>query len=231
GLAVNFSEENFLGRGQSLALGFNTSDGSQSLNFSFTEPAFLRRDLALGLSTYYAVNQDDDSEAEAITYGAGVSLAFPLSENSRLRVFYNYDHDEVTGYDGDDSDILVAEPEEADTSRVGFTYSFDNRDTGLNPNAGIALSFTGEYAGLGGDTEFLRSRVRAIGETRVAREEVTLRATFEGGAIQALDDGTRLANRFRMNSRQMRGFESGGMGPRDTGATNDNGLGGNYFAV
>ena len=232
GLAVNFSETNFLGRGQSLAVGFNTADGSQSLNFSFTEPAFLRRDLAFGLSAYYAVNQDSDSDAEAITYGVGTSFAFPLSENSRLRLFYNYDHDEVAGYDAaDDSPILFAEPEEADTSRVGFTYSFDNRDTGLNPNAGIALSFTGEYAGLGGDTEFVRTRVRAIGETRVAREEVTLRATFEGGAIQALDDGTRLANRFRMNSRQMRGFESGGLGPRDTGATNDNGLGGNYFAV
>lgn len=231
GLAVNFSEENFLGRGQSLAVGFNTSDGSQSLSFSFTEPAFLRRDLAFGASAYYAVNQDDDSDAEAITYGVGTSLAFPLSENSRLRLFYNYDHDEVTGYDSDDSDILVAEPSEADTSRAGFTYSFDNRDTGLNPNAGVAFAFTGEYAGLGGDTEFVRAQVRAVAETRVAREEVTLRATFEGGAINALDDGTRLSNRFRMNSRQMRGFESGGLGPRDTGATNDNGLGGNYFAV
>lgn len=232
GLAVNFSETNFLGRGQSLAVGFNTSDGSQSLNFSFTEPAFLRRDLALGVSAYYAVNQDDDSEAEAITYGLGTSLAFPLSENSRLRLFYNYDHDEITGYDAaEDSAILVAEPEEADTSRVGFTYSFDNRDTGLNPNAGVAFSFTGEYAGLGGDTEFIRSTVRAIGETRVAREEVTLRATFEGGAINALDDGTRLSNRFRTNSRQMRGFESSGIGPRDTGANNENGLGGNFFAV
>ncbi|WP_461425657.1 outer membrane protein assembly factor BamA [Gymnodinialimonas sp.] len=233
GLAVNFSEQNFLGRGQAIAVGFNTTDGSQSLNFSFTEPAFLRRDLALGLSAYYAVNQEDDSEAETITYGVGTSIAFPISENSRLRLFYNYDHDEVSGLDpAEDSAILINEPPEADTSRAGFTYSFDNRDTGLNPNAGVAFAFTGEYAGLGGDTEFVRARVRAIAETRVAREEVTLRATFEGGAITALDDdGTRLANRFSLNSRQMRGFESRGLGPRDTGANNRNSLGGNYFAV
>lgn len=233
GLAVNFSEENFLGRGQALAVGFNTTSGSQSLNFAFTEPAFLRRDLALGLSAYYAVNNADDSEAEAITYGAGTSVAFPLSENSRLRLFYNYDHDEVTGYDTDDSDILTREAEEADTSRIGFTYSFDNRSTGLNPNAGVFFAFTGDYAGLGGDTEFVRAQIRAIAETRVAREEVTLRASFEGGAINALDDGTRLANRFSLNSRQMRGFESRGLGPRDTtpGADNENALGGNYFAV
>ncbi|MBY4892304.1 outer membrane protein assembly factor BamA [Rhodobacteraceae bacterium N5(2021)] len=236
GLAVDFSEENFLGRGQALAVGFNTSDGSQSLNFSFTEPAFLRRDLALGLSAYYAVNQANDSDAEAVTYGAGTSVAFPLSEDSRLLLFYNYDHDELTGLvAGEDSQILIDEPREADTSRVGFTYSFDNRDTGLNPNAGVAFALTGEYAGLGGDTEFVRARVRALAETRVAREEVTLRATFEGGAINGLDGGTRLANRFSLNSRQLRGFESGGTGPRDTvavgGGTNESALGGNYFAV
>ncbi|QXT38471.1 outer membrane protein assembly factor BamA [Gymnodinialimonas ceratoperidinii] len=231
GLAVNFAEENFLGRGQALAVGFNTTSGSQSLNFSFTEPAFLRRDLALGVSAYYAMSNDDDSDAESTTYGVGTSLGFPVSENSRLRLFYNYDHDEITGYDTDDSLILRNEAESADTSRVGFTYSFDNRDTGLNPNAGVFLAFTGEYAGLGGDTEFLRARVRAQAETRIMREEVTLRATFEGGAITALDDGTRASNRFSLNSRQLRGFESGGTGPRDTGAANDNALGGNYFAV
>lgn len=231
GLAVNFSEQNFLGRGQAISVGFNTTDGSQSLNFSFTEPAFLRRDLALGFSAYFGVDQEKDSQAETITYGVGASIAFPISENSRLRLFYNYDHDEISGLDANDSLVLRNEPAEADTSRAGFTYSFDNRTTGLNPNAGVAFGFTGEYAGLGGDTEFLRTQVRAIAETRVAREEVTLRATFEGGAINALDGGTRLANRFSLSSRQMRGFESRGLGPRDLGAANTNSLGGNYFAV
>ncbi len=233
GFAVNFSEENFLGRGQALDLSLNTVDGSQALRFSFEEPAFLRRDLSLGLSAYYAQTQQQNQDTfDTVGYGLGVGLAFPISENGRLRVFYNFDHDEVAGLDADDSPILTNEPSEADTSRVGFTYSFDNRATGLNPNAGVAFAFTGEYAGLGGDTEFLRSEVRAVAETRVAREEVTLRASFEGGAINAVgDDGTRIANRFSLNSRQMRGFESGGLGPRDVNATSRNFLGGNYFAV
>ncbi|WP_166486123.1 outer membrane protein assembly factor BamA [Jannaschia sp. CCS1] len=232
GLAVNFSEENFLGRGQAVAVGFNTTEGSQSLNFSFTEPALLRRDLEFGVSAYYAIEEDNDSDAESTSYGVGTSLGFPISENSRLRLFYNFDHDEIVGRDPAlDSAILLNEASEADTSRVGFTYSFDNRATGLNPNAGVAFAFTGEYAGLGGDTEFIRARVRALAETRIAREEVTLRATLEGGVINALDGGTRASNRFSLSSRQMRGFESGGLGPRDTGATNENALGGNYFAV
>lgn len=185
------------------------------------------------MSAYYGVSQEQDGNSfDTVRYGAGVALGFPISENSRLRFFYNFDHDEISELDAAaNSPILLAEPSQADTSRVGVTYSFDNRTTGLNPNAGVAIFLTGEYAGLGGDTEFVRSQVRAIGETRVAREEVTLRATFEGGVISALDDGTRQANRFSLNSRQMRGFESGGVGPRDLGATNQNALGGNQFAV
>lgn len=234
GLAVNFSEDNFLGRGQAVAAGFNTVSGGQSLNFSFTEPAFLRRDLALGMNAYYGVTQQQDQDFDTIRYGVGVSLGFPISENGRIRLFYNYAHDEISALDataGVNSPILLNEPAEADTSIIGLTYGFDNRATGLNPNAGIAVSLTGEYAGIGGDTEFLRTELRAIAETRVAREEVTLRATVEGGAITALDDGTRLANRFTLSSRQMRGFESFGLGPRDTGAANENALGGNYYAV
>lgn len=235
GFAVNFSEENFLGRGQSFAAGLNTVDGSQALNFSFGEPAFLRRDLALGFSAYYGVTEEQGGDNfDTVSYGAGVSLGFPIGENSRLRAFYNFDHDEIGELDDTgtvNSAILLNEPDEADTSRVGLTYSFDNRATGLNPNAGIAISLTGEYAGLGGDTEFVRAQVRAVAETRVAREEVTLRATFEGGSIRSLDGGTRLANRFSLSSRQMRGFESGGIGPRDLGADNENSLRGNNFAV
>jgi len=234
GLAVNFSEDNFLGRGQALAAGFNTVSGGQSLNFSFSEPAFLRRDLALGLNAFYGVTQQQDQDFDTVRYGVGVSLGFPISENGRLRLFYNFEHDEISALDataGVNSPILLNEPSEADTSAIGITYGFDNRSTGLNPNAGVAFSVTGEYAGLGGDTEFVRGEVRAVAETRVAREEVTLRATFEGGAITALDAGTRLANRYTLSSRQMRGFESFGLGPRDTGATNENALGGNYFAV
>lgn len=233
GFAVNFSEDNFLGRGQNVTTSFNTVDGGRALDFSFTEPAFLRRDLALSLSAFYAeTTQQNSDEFDTVRFGVGAGLTFPISENGRLRLFYNFDSDEISDLDEiNNSAILVREPREATTSRVGFTYSFDNRNTGLNPNAGVAVAFTGEYAGVGGDTEFLRAQVRAVAETRVAREEVTLRATFEGGAIEALDDGTRIGNRFSLNSRQIRGFESGGIGPRDLTAPNENTLRGNFFAV
>ena len=43
-------------------------------------------------------------------------------------------------------------------SAVGYTLSYDTRGTGLNPDAGVFLSFGQDFAGLGGDAQFVRSR-------------------------------------------------------------------------
>ena len=231
GIAVSFSERNFLGRGQALAVSLSTVSGGQSFEFSFTEPAFLRRDLALGLNAYYSQTQEQNRDFDTAAYGFGTSLGFPISENGRVRLFYNYDDTEISGVEDTSSRIIGADAGTYTTSAIGVAYSFDNRTTGLNPNAGVALSFTADYAGIGGDTDYIRARVRALGETRVAREEVTLRATFEGGAINGINGNTRVGNRFFLNSRQMRGFEPLGLGPRDLAATNQDALGGNFFAV
>jgi outer membrane protein insertion porin family len=88
GLGVSFSERNFLGRGQAVALSFNTTSGSQAFNFSFTEPAFLRRDLSLGTNIFYNQTSDQNREFDTEDYGFNVGLGFPVSEYGRSRLSY-----------------------------------------------------------------------------------------------------------------------------------------------
>jgi outer membrane protein insertion porin family len=76
----------------------------------------------------------------------------------------------------------------------------------------------------------VRAQGTAIAERAILREEVTLRATFEGGALSSTGNSN-YNDRFFLNSRQMRGFDTFGLGPRDTTAPNNDALGGNYFAV
>jgi outer membrane protein insertion porin family len=85
GIAINFSEENFLGRGQSLRFGVSTVEGGQSFNFAFTEPNFLARDVALGLNLYYEQTQSQDRSFDTEDYGFSTSFTFPASENGRFR--------------------------------------------------------------------------------------------------------------------------------------------------
>jgi outer membrane protein insertion porin family len=60
----------------------------------------------------------------------------------------------------------------------------------------------------------------------VLNEEVTLRASLEGGALEyGGNDTSRAIDRY--NNKIMRGFEPGGIGPKEGNEF----LGGNYYAV
>jgi outer membrane protein insertion porin family len=232
GIAINFSEENFLGRGQSLRFGVSTVQGGQSFTFAFTEPAFLARDVSFGVNLYYEQTQAQDRAFDTEDYGFSTTFTFPASENGRLGLTYRVDQREINfgTAAANSSPIITADAGSRVTSALGLRYSFDNRDTGLNPNAGISLNLLSEVAGLGGDAEFVRFQGTAIAERAIMREEVTLRASFEGGALSATGN-SHYNDRFFLNSRQMRGFDTYGLGPRDLAAPNRDALGGNYFAV
>ena len=69
-----------------------------------------------------------------------------------------------------------------------------------------------------------------MGQMAVLNEEVTLRATVEGGNVTMLEGNSRVTDRFFASSRYIRGFQQNGYGPRDTETTNMDSLGGNNFA-
>lgn len=226
GLAVNFSESNFLGRGQALAFSFNTTDGSRALDFNFTEPQFMARDLSLNLRLFYSETSSQNRNFDTLDIGLRGGLGFPVSEFGRLNVYAGVEQNEISNVGGV-SPIIAADEGSRLAAYVGGQYSYDTRDRGIDPTRGVRLQFGTEYAGLGGDAEYLRATFLGIAEQQIMREEVTLRASFEAGAIEALSGNTRSSDRFFLSSRQMRGFEPNGLGPRD----GNDALGGNYMAV
>ena len=228
GLTAELRERNFLGRGQSVSLGFNTTDGSESLSFSFNEPAFLDRELGFGLSGSYDTTDSDFAAYNTESARLSPSINFPVSENGRLSLRYSLGFDEVL--DAAASSGLLSADDDAGrqtVSSLGYTYSFDTRTTGLNPYAGLVFRFSQDFAGVGGDKEYLRSTLFAGTTTKVLSDEVTLRAVLEGGALNSIKDtNSSVTDRFASSGR-LRGFEPNGFGPRE----GDFAVGGNYYAV
>src|SRR6056297_3500518 len=227
GLQFGFTERNFLGRGQQVNFNILGTGDTLNYNIGFVEPAFLGRDVALGLDFAF---QETDSDISLFDTAIGVfrpSLTFPTGDNGRLSLFYNGRYEDMSDYNGT-SGILQAEVNQGDlwTSAVGYDFSFDTRRTGLDPTSGILLSFGQELAGLGGDNEYIKTTARLVGQTAVLNEEVTLRAIVEGGAIEFNSgQNSRFINRF--SDQVIRGFEPNGMGPVE----GNEHLGGNYFAA
>ncbi|WP_456390922.1 outer membrane protein assembly factor BamA [Profundibacter sp.] len=233
GFAIGFKEINFLGRGQVLDFSINTASDTAAASVNFVEPAMLGRNVRFRVSGHYATSESNNSTYDTRRAGLSTGLEFPISENGRLEVSYSISSDRIFNL-GIASPILTAEVAEGTmiTSALGYKFSYDTRRTGLNPNAGIVLRFGQEFAGLGGDTKYIKTTALAGGEAKVMNEEVTLRAVFEGGAITSLSgSNSRINNRFFLNGSQMRGFESFGLGPRVGNALGGDALGGNMFAV
>src|SRR5690606_13062179 len=83
------------------------------------------------------------------------------------------------------------------TSALGYTYSYDSRIAGLDPVTSYRLRAGQDFAGLGGDVKSVTSTLYAGVESRAWRENVTMLAEFEVGAVHMLgDQNSRFLNRF-----------------------------------
>ena len=229
GLVASFRQSNFLGRGQAVNMQLSTAETNRVFSFSFQEPQFLGRDLGFGLNLDYSTTDNENAFYDTETFRFKPSLTFPVSENGRLQLFYAYNYENITD-ESDDASQLIKDDADLGgigSSSFGYGYSFDTRRTGLNPNAGVVFRFGQEFGF--GDAQYIKTTALAAAETKVLNEEVTLRATIEGGYLDYIKGQSRITDRFFLGSRQMRGFEAGGIGPRD--AVSDDALGGDVFAV
>lgn len=228
-LVASFAERNFLGRGQNVGLNISTGEQNRVFALNFAEPALLGRDLRFGLNAEYRDAFADYALYNTETFRLSPSLAFPVSENGRLSVSYGVEYTDITDVDDEASAIIKGEAALGGlwSQSVGYTYTYDTRREGIEKSSGYILRFGQEF-GIG-DSQYIRSTALASAETRVWGEDVLLRATVEGGHLEYTEGNSRVTDRFFMGGRVMRGFNPGGIGPRD--AETDDALGGDTFAV
>ena len=231
GINIGFSESNFLGRGQFVGINITTGAKNNDSSIVFVEPSLLNRDLKFRFSTSYTTSNQNNESYDTRVISFSPALEFPLGERSRLELRYSYTDNEMSRYRGT-SAIVAAETAQGAlaTSALGYTYSYDSRIVGLNPNSGLLVRFSQDFGGVGGDVKSIRTTASATAQTKVLNEEVTLRATVEGGALSMISGSSRTIDRFAGSSR-VRGFDPNGYGPRDIGASSNDALGGKYFAA
>ncbi|WP_299675020.1 outer membrane protein assembly factor BamA [uncultured Roseobacter sp.] len=232
GFAIRFAEENFLGRGQRLAISISTAEDSERYSINFQEPSFLGRDLTFGLRAEFAETDSSFTTYDTERILLQPSLTFPVGDNTRLQLRYTIEQSEMTARETPENGVVIGNEiavGEQTSSSVGYQFTYDTRIGGLDPNSGYLLQFSQDFAGLGGDAQYIQTVARAIGETRVFNEEVTLRASIEGGALAWSDGTNRAVDRFLNNTNIIRGFEPGGIGPRDLSVSGEDPLGGNLY--
>ena len=231
---ISLTERNLLGNGQFLRLRLSGSIERLQVDLSFTEPRFLDRNLAAGFDLFHKdVNQTRQGSFRNRKTGGSARLGFPVAENLWMNTYYSLSRDEIYDVDKDFSDGRVASRaiRESEgvyyTSLVGTSITFDKRNHPKNPNGGYFFTGGVEFAGLGGDVQY----VRLMGEGRYyypITEKITFVSRVTGGHIQGWGgDDVKLIDMYYKGGETVRGFNKSGIGPRDL-STND-ALGGTTF--
>lgn len=115
------------------------------------------------------------------------------------------------------------------TSLVGVNFNYNSLDNYQNPRNGVLMELKPEFAGVGGDSKFLR----VAADARYYREifdDVVGFARLQGGHVQSTSGELRMIDHYFLGPTLVRGFAPSGIGPRDV--LNDptaNALGGTTY--
>lgn len=233
---LGISERNFRGRGQNLVARVEWGSLRQQIDFRFTEPRFLGRDIGAGFDLFHSrYDFQDESSFDYRSTGAGLRLTYPLNGYSRLSTRYFIKDDEIIvpqGYCsalGAGSRALCEQVGASLNSSVGYTLLVDRRNDPIRATRGWTGSLRQDFAGLGGDVNYIKTEVEATAYYGITPSWIVSVNGSMGYVSGWSGDAVRINDRFFKGGNSFRGFENAGMGPRDL-RTND-ALGGNFYAV
>jgi outer membrane protein insertion porin family len=233
---LGISERNFRGRGQNLVARVEWGSLRQQIDFRFTEPRFLGRDIGAGFDLFHSrYDFQDESSFDYRSTGAGLRLTYPLNGYSRLSTRYFIKDDEIIvpfGYcdaGGFGSRALCEQVGASLNSSAGYTLLIDRRNEPIRPTRGWTGSLRQDFAGLGGDVNYVKTELDATAYYGITPDWIVSVSGSAGYVSGWNGDAVRINDRFFKGGNSFRGFENAGMGPRDL-TTND-ALGGNFYAV
>jgi outer membrane protein insertion porin family len=229
---ITLTERNLLGRGQYVRLRTSVSFKRQQVDFSFTEPYFLDRNMSFGVDLYATeTDLQNESSFDTRQIGAGLRFGFPLSEDAKVTLRYSFTNDRISDVKSTASVAILAAAGTSNTSLVGYAVNYDTLDSPLEPTSGVRATFAQDLAGLGGDVYFLRTSVKGEYYYSIFDGVVGLLGGSAGYTTGWNGEDVRILDRFFKGGESFRGFERSGIGPRDVSTANQDAVGGQAFAI
>lgn len=210
---ASIAQNNFRGLGQNLSFSLSLSKTNQTFNLGFTEPYLFDSKWTAGFDIF----RQDSSTSDAFSYkrkGFALRGGHPIAEYTRLYVTYKLEDTSIKNI----TDPTINEAlENGIASSIGATIVTDKRNNKFEPSAGHYISFSTEFAGVGGDKKWGRYEFDARYFKRVIGDLV-LRTRFYTGALTNVN-GQQIprTEKFTLGgARNLRGYGLEGVGPKDT---------------
>lgn len=260
---LSITQRNLRGRGQLLSFSIQASSNRRQIDLRFTEPRFLGRNLAASINLFdVTIDLIDEAQFRQSRTGAQIGFAFPLTEYTRFNGSYTLRKEDIefpqqnecagviasqgvggTTGSADRNLLSLCDQLGGRTSSIfGYSFVWDRRNDPITPTGGFDIQLSQDFAGIGGDVQYLRTDARA-NFYKGLYKNVIASAALSGGYIRGWGDDTVAINdRYFKGNFDFRGFDSAGVGPRvlqfETANEGEqvvefrrNALGGNAFAL
>ncbi|MBO6892987.1 MAG: outer membrane protein assembly factor BamA [Roseibium sp.] len=239
---ISLTERNFLGRGQFVKIAVGGGTDTRSFEFRFIEPFFMGRRVALDLDLYRTVDDANDYRSfDQEKTGGGFGFTLPLREEElTVRLFYNIFQEKNSDPNNNSTNINNCNTAQLSlavcdslgtylTSLVGYEFRYNTLNRNLDPTDGHYASFGQQFAGLGGDSFYVKTEVQARTYQEIVADYGLIGSlAFRGGHIFAIgDERLRVSEQYMLGGDLVRGFENQGIGPRD--ATTGDAIGGQFY--
>ena len=216
GINASISDRNLFGTGIGYSLTLDKSSKSHNYSISLTDPRVFDSLYSLSFGIYH-------QEYEFIDYtkeekGGYLSLGRKLTRYLSASIGYNYGDVSYSDYEDAPTDYRFDYTSYKKSSLIS-TIKFDNTDDYLVPRSGFYAKLSLEYAGLGGDAEFLKTEFKGAayyGMKELINYDLILRAKLRAGYIN--DKGlTPRAERLYLggSSWGIRGYSPASISPVD----------------
>ena len=223
-LGFNLQEQNFLGSGNTVAIGINKNIYTESYNFSFLDPYYTKDGISRGYNIYF--RETDYGEFNVANYlsnsqGAGIQFGYPISDVQRVNFGITYDKTDIdigTQPAREIWDFVDSEGSVFETLTAQLSYQKVTLNRGLFPTNGSSTVFSLSSTLPVGDIDFARANYiykfyRPLSRNYVFGFNIDLGYTVPFGDTK---ETPFFRNFYAGGPRSLRGFESNTLGPRST---------------
>ena len=213
---LGINERNFLGTGRRASASISTSDTSTDFVFGLSQPYLFGRDLTGSIDLFKTKSTANLTAVNRTGVDLGVS--FSAARDIYHRVSYGLATSKITNTSSVATSLTGENGKSLLKSAVSYTIGRDTRDSRFDPTEGMYAEVSEKFSGVGGDVTFLRTNLRAGYYKPFLFKSVVLGLKGRVGNVSGLGDDVTQSERFFLGGQSVRGFDSNGIGPRDTGS-------------
>ena len=224
-ITAGITEKNLFGKG--IRINSNISLGTENIkgNISTTIPDFLNSDNEVTYNIFAISNDFENVGYESTAVGGAAAIKYELLEDITFRPGIGIERDKIET-NSSASELYRSREGDYNILKSFYNLTSDKRDKRFQTTKGYKLNFGQTFAVPGSDIPYIENNVSGAYYHSLNKDFVmNLKSGFN--SINAFDNkDVKLSDRKFLSSKNLRGFENYGIGPKD----GTDHIGGNYSA-